>query len=115
MLQPSLSGDARKSVICTVNSDPSVGTESTSPLLFAQGVKKIHVSTSSLYAPKLIVKCLCATKKEVIDTGALVEMYRKEIKELKRRLDEREREGPVRNRLSAREVTCDRVTGCLDG
>ena len=49
---------------------------------------------------------LCATKKEVVDTEALIERYRKEIEELKRRLDEREREAPVRNRrLSAREVT----------
>lgn len=48
---------------------------------------------------------LCATKKEVVDTEALIERYRKEIEELKRRLDEREREAPVRNRrLSAREV-----------
>lgn len=40
-----------------------------------------------------------------MDTEALIERYRKEIEELKRRLEEREREAPVRNRrLSAREV-----------
>ena len=31
------------------STDPSVITESTSTLLFAQGIKKVHVSTSSLH------------------------------------------------------------------
>ncbi|KAF8585087.1 kinesin-domain-containing protein [Ramaria rubella] len=89
ILQPSLSGDARISVICTLNPDPSAIAESTSTLLFAQRVKKVH---------------LCATKKEVVDAEALIERYRREIEELRRKLDEREREAPVRNRrLSARE------------
>jgi centromeric protein E len=40
-----------------------------------------------------------------MDTDALIERYRKEIEDLKRRLEEREVEAPVRNRrLSAREV-----------
>ncbi|GJJ13420.1 hypothetical protein Clacol_007674 [Clathrus columnatus] len=89
LLQPSLSGNARISVICTLNPDPSAVVESTSTLLFAQRVKKVH---------------LCATKKEVVDTEALIERYRKEIEELKSRLEEREREAPTRTRrLSARE------------
>jgi centromeric protein E len=48
---------------------------------------------------------LNAKKKEVVDTDALIERYRKEIEELKARLAEREADVPVRNRrLSAREV-----------
>ncbi|KAF8527599.1 kinesin-domain-containing protein [Hysterangium stoloniferum] len=101
LLQPSLSGDARISVICTLNPDSGAVAESTSTLLFAQRVKKVH---------------LCATKKEVIDTDALIERYRKEIEELRRRLEERERDAPVRNRrLSAREqVDESRAMGDLN-
>ncbi len=56
-----------------------------------------------------ILRCLPsqlnAKKKEVVDTDALIERYRKEIEELKARLAEREADVPVRNRrLSAREV-----------
>jgi len=90
MLQPSLSGNARISVICTVNPDPSAVTESTSTLLFAQRIKKVQLN---------------AQKKEVVDTDALIERYQKEIKDLKKRLAEREQSEPVRSRrLSAREV-----------
>ncbi|KAG9083286.1 Kinesin-like protein kip2 [Ceratobasidium sp. 370] len=89
MLQPSLSGDARISVICTLNPHPSAIAESTSTLQFAARVKKVS---------------LHATKKEIVDTDALLEKYRKEIEDLKRRLGEREKEAPARNRrLSARE------------
>ncbi|CAE6399316.1 unnamed protein product [Rhizoctonia solani] len=89
LLQPSLSGDARISVICTLNSHPSAIGESTSTLQFAARVKKVS---------------LHATKKEVVDTDALLEKYRKEIEDLKRRLGDREKEAPIRNRrLSARE------------
>jgi centromeric protein E len=90
MLQPSLSGNARISVICTINPDPSAVTESTSTLLFAQRIKKVQLN---------------AQKKEVVDTDALIERYRKEIEDLKKRLAEREQREPVRaRRLSAREV-----------
>ncbi|KZT43759.1 kinesin-domain-containing protein [Sistotremastrum suecicum HHB10207 ss-3] len=89
MLQPSLSGNARISVICTLNPDSSAIAESTSTLLFAQRVKRVQLN---------------ALKKEVVDTDALIERYRKEIEDLKRRLAEREKDGPVLNRrLSARE------------
>ncbi|KAI0697920.1 kinesin-domain-containing protein [Cytidiella melzeri] len=91
MLQPSLSGDARISVICTINPSKDAIAESTSTLLFAQRIKRVQLN---------------AQKKEVIDTDALLERYRKEIEELKLRLSEREREAeaPGRNRrLSARE------------
>ncbi|KAF8340725.1 P-loop containing nucleoside triphosphate hydrolase protein [Cantharellus anzutake] len=89
MLQPSLSGNARISVICTLNSSVSAIGETTSTLGFASRIKKVK---------------LHATKKEVIDTEALLERYRKEIEELRARLAEREREAPVRNRrLSARQ------------
>ncbi|KAH6893650.1 kinesin [Coprinopsis sp. MPI-PUGE-AT-0042] len=89
MLQPSLSGNARISVICTINPDPNAIAESTSTLLFAKRIKSVKLN---------------AQKKEVMDTDALIERYRKEIEDLKRRLEEREVEAPVRNRrLSARE------------
>ncbi|KZV88256.1 kinesin-domain-containing protein [Exidia glandulosa HHB12029] len=89
MLQPCLSGNARISVVCTLNPTPNAIPESTSTLLFAQRVKKVAIN---------------ATKKEIVDTDALIERYRKEIEDLKRRLDEREKDAPVKNRrLSARE------------
>ena len=92
MLQPSLSGNARISVICTINPDVSAVAESTSTLLFAQRIKKVQ---------------LHAQKKEVVDTDALLERYRKEIEELKKRLSEKEKENsgaPAKGRrLSARE------------
>ncbi|KAG6873718.1 hypothetical protein C0995_012182 [Termitomyces sp. Mi166 len=89
MLQPSLSGNARISVICTINPDPSAVSETMSTLQFAKRIKNVQLN---------------AQKKEVVDTDALIERYRKEIEDLKRRLAEREAEAPVRNRrLSARE------------
>ncbi|KAI0310930.1 P-loop containing nucleoside triphosphate hydrolase protein [Amylostereum chailletii] len=89
MLQPSLSGDARISVICTINPDTNAVAESTSTLLFAQRIKKVQLN---------------AKKKEVVDTDALLERYRQEIEDLKKRLSEREAEAPSKSRrLSARE------------
>ncbi|KAJ7505309.1 kinesin-domain-containing protein [Mycena galericulata] len=94
MLQPSLSGNARISVVCTINPDTSAVSESMSTLQFARRIKGVHLN---------------AQKKEIVDTDALIERYRKEIEDLKRRLEEREqeatREAPsVRSRrLSARE------------
>jgi len=70
MLQPSLSGDARISVICTLNPDVSAVAESTSTLLFAQRIKKVQLN---------------AKKKEVVDTDALLERYQESA--------HREREG----------------------
>ncbi|TFY63510.1 hypothetical protein EVJ58_g3221 [Rhodofomes roseus] len=89
MLQPSLSGNARISVICTINPDTGAIAESTSTLLFAQRIKKVQLN---------------AQKKEVVDTEALLERYRKEIEELRKRLSEKEAEAPaLKRRLSARE------------
>ncbi|KAJ6585001.1 P-loop containing nucleoside triphosphate hydrolase protein [Mycena capillaripes] len=94
MLQPSLSGNARVSVVCTINPDASAVSESTSTLQFARRIKGVHLN---------------AQKKEIVDTDALIERYRKEIEDLKRRLEEREQEATrdapsVRTRrLSARE------------
>jgi hypothetical protein len=51
---------------------------------------------------------LNAVKKEIVDTDALIERYRSEIADLKRRLAEREKESevPAKNRrLSAKEVS----------
>ncbi|KAF9445112.1 kinesin-like protein [Macrolepiota fuliginosa MF-IS2] len=89
MLQPSLSGNARISVICTINPDTGAVGESMSTLQFAKRIKNVQ---------------LHAQKKEVVDTDALIERYRKEIEDLKKRLAEREVEAPDRTRrLSARE------------
>ncbi|KAG8882133.1 Kinesin-like protein kip2, partial [Tulasnella sp. 403] len=58
---------------------------------FASRVKKVHLN---------------ATKKEIVDTDALIERYRKEILDLKARLAEREKgkvEPTAKRRLSARE------------
>lgn len=43
MLQPSLSGNARISVICTINPEINAVAETTSTLLFAQRVKRVQV------------------------------------------------------------------------
>ena len=43
MLQPSLSGNARISVICTINPDINAIAESTSTLLFAKRIKNVQV------------------------------------------------------------------------
>ncbi|KAG6838517.1 hypothetical protein H0H93_006688, partial [Arthromyces matolae] len=79
MLQPSLSGNARISVICTINPEPNAVGESLSTLQFAKRIKNVQLN---------------AQKKEVVDTDALIERYRKEIEDLKRRLSEREAEAP---------------------
>ena len=112
MLQPSLSGDARISVVCTINPSKDAVVESTSTLLFAQRIKRVQVllnTSSTRYAWWLTI-CdfqLHAQKKEIVDTEALLERYRKEIEGLKQRLAEREKsaEAPLKRRLSAREVS----------
>ncbi|TFK34801.1 kinesin-like protein [Crucibulum laeve] len=89
MLQPSLSGNARISVICTINPDTNAIAETMSTLQFAKRIKSVQLN---------------AQKKEIVDTDALIERYRKEIEDLKARLAEREADVPVRSRrLSARE------------
>ncbi len=45
MLQPSLSGNARISVVCTINPDPGAIGESMSTLQFAKRIKSVHAST----------------------------------------------------------------------
>lgn len=73
-----------------MNPDINAVVESTSTLQFASRIKRVQLS---------------AKKKEVVDTDALIERYRKEIEELKKKLAEREADAPERNRrLSAREV-----------
>lgn len=89
MLQPSLSGDARISVICTLNPSPSAVSESLNTLGFASRVKRVSLN---------------ATKKEIVDHEALLERYRKEIDELKAKLREKDaQERKVNRRLSMRE------------
>ncbi|KAG8915522.1 Kinesin-like protein kip2 [Tulasnella sp. 408] len=112
LLQPSLSGNARISVVCTLNPSPASVPESTSTLQFASRVKRVHVSNAQLLLlvpPHLTATPtmqLNATRKEIVDTDALIERYRKEIEDLKARLSEREREvaaPKAKRRLSARE------------
>ncbi|KAH8827116.1 kinesin protein [Flagelloscypha sp. PMI_526] len=75
LLWGSLSGNALISVICTLNPSPSHLPESLSTLGFAKrvGGVKLH-----------------AERKEIISTDALIERYKKEIEELKGRLEEKE-------------------------
>jgi centromeric protein E len=81
MLQPSLSSDARISVICTLNPDIRTSTQ-----LFAQRIKKVQP----------------AKKKEVGDTDALLEWYRQAIEELKKSpcREGKEAEAPEKGRRS---------------
>ncbi|ORX37049.1 P-loop containing nucleoside triphosphate hydrolase protein [Kockovaella imperatae] len=75
LLQPSLSGDALISVICTVSPSAVNLAESLSTLAFAQGLKRVM---------------LRAEKKEVVDPQALIQQYQNEIAELRALLREKE-------------------------
>ena len=68
MLQPSLSGSARISVICTINPAQSHIAESQSTLNFAAGIKRVVLN---------------AKQTEVVDPAALIQQYQNEIAELK--------------------------------
>lgn len=48
MLQPSLSGNARISVICTINPDPGAVGESMSTLQFAKRIKSVQVRIDAI-------------------------------------------------------------------
>ena len=67
-MQPSLSGSARISVICTINPAASAIAESQSTLNFASGIKRV---------------VLHAKQTEVVDPAALIQQYENEIAELK--------------------------------
>jgi len=75
LLQPSLSGDALISVICTISPSPVNMAESISTLSFAQGLKRVMLS---------------AQRKEVMDPEALIQQYQSEIAELRAQLREKE-------------------------
>ena len=78
LLQPSLSGDALISVICTVSPSTLNQSESLSTLSFAQGLKRV---------------VLRAQKKEVVDPQALIQQYQNEIAELRALLREKDLDG----------------------
>ena len=78
MLQPSLSGDALISVICTVSPSGLNLAESLSTLAFAQGLKRVMLK---------------AQKKELVDPQALIQQYQNEIAELRALLKEKESGG----------------------
>jgi len=86
LLQPSLSGDALISVICTVSPSALNVAESLSTLSFAQGLKRVTLK---------------AQKKEMIDPQALIQQYQNEIAELKALLREKEDTG-LENPTSSR-------------
>jgi hypothetical protein len=75
LLQPSLSGDALISVICTVSPSALNLAESLSTLSFAQGLKRVTLK---------------AQRKEVVDPQALIQQYQNEIAELRALLREKE-------------------------
>ncbi|CDZ98549.1 Kinesin-like protein [Phaffia rhodozyma] len=89
MLQPSLSGDSKVSVICTMNPSAQALPETNSTLLFATGLKSVKLN---------------ATKKEVIgDPHALIQQYQVEIAQLRAQLQEKEVPKDSSRRLSRRE------------
>ena len=119
LLQPSLSGNARISVICTINPEPTAVAESLSTLGFARRVRGVKVRSLFIFILRadcfflllLMIGLHCsvqlnAQKKEVVDTEALLQRYRKEIEDLKKRLEERVEAAEPRKgrRLSEREV-----------
>lgn len=75
LLQPSLSGDALISVICTVSPSQLNLAESLSTLSFAQGLKRVTLK---------------AQRKEIVDPHALIQQYQNEIAELRALLREKE-------------------------
>lgn len=87
MLQPSLSGDALISVICTISPSPINVPESNSTLNFAQGLKRVMLS---------------AQRKEVVDPEALIQQYQNEIADLKAQLRNKEFEPPSMSSRSDR-------------
>ncbi|KAJ9116916.1 hypothetical protein QFC22_004573 [Naganishia vaughanmartiniae] len=77
LLQPSLSGDAKISVICTINPSQSAIAESQSTLAFAAGIKRV---------------VLHAKQTEVVDPAALIQQYQTEIADLRAKLAEKDAE-----------------------
>lgn len=73
-----------------------------------RGSNECRYTIFSITALRILIPSrsqLNAKKKEIVDTDALIERYRKEIEDLKGKLAEREAEAPARTRrLSAREV-----------
>ena len=75
LLQPSLSGDALISVICTLSPASANLNESLSTLSFAQGLKRV---------------VLRAQRKEMMDPQALIQQYQEEIAELRSMLQNKQ-------------------------
>jgi hypothetical protein len=71
ILQPSLQGDCRVSVVCTISPAAGNQEESTNTLKFAQRVKQVKIR---------------AERKEIMDDKALLQQYRAEIEELRSKL-----------------------------
>ena len=107
LLQPSLSGDALISVICTISPSYLNQAESLSTLSFASGLKKV---------------LLRAQRKELVDPQALIQQYQNEIAELRALIREkgidatsgaRQEDGPLYERLQelkSRILTSSNIT-----
>jgi len=108
LLQPSLSGDALISVICTISPSFLNQAESLSTLSFASGLKKV---------------LLRAQRKELVDPQALIQQYQNEIAELRALIREkgidgatsgaRQEDGPLYERLQelkSRILTSNNIT-----
>ncbi|KAI0771434.1 kinesin motor domain-containing protein [Irpex lacteus] len=93
------------SVIGTLAENAAKGKQDHVPFRNSKLTRMLQPSLSgdAAYPLYALSTPLHAQKKEVIDTDALLERYRKEIEELKQRLAERERsaEAPLKRRLSA--------------
>eukprot|EP01119_Soliformovum_irregulare_P022479 TRINITY_DN7698_c0_g1_i1.p1 TRINITY_DN7698_c0_g1~~TRINITY_DN7698_c0_g1_i1.p1 ORF type:complete len:746 (-),score=188.75 TRINITY_DN7698_c0_g1_i1:135-2372(-) len=77
ILQPSLSGNSRVAIICTISPSPINFEETNSTLKFASRAKKIKAK---------------AKVNEVVDDKALLKQYQNEISDLKKRLDQAQNE-----------------------
>jgi centromeric protein E len=98
LLQPSLSGDALISVICTISPSYLNQAESLSTLSFASGLKKV---------------LLRAQRKELVDPQALIQQYQNEIAELRALIREKGIDGPLYERLQelkSRILTSSNIT-----
>lgn len=112
MLQPSLSGDSKVSVICTLN--PSAQAYVVPPCEVSAHADTVSYHLPSLpetystlnFATGLKAVKLTATKKEIIgDPHALIEQYQVEIAQLRAQLREKDVPRDSSRRLSRREAS----------
>ncbi|KAI9216304.1 P-loop containing nucleoside triphosphate hydrolase protein [Blastocladiella britannica] len=93
ILQSSLSGNARVSVICTISPSSANLDESTNTLKFAARVKQVVTR---------------AHTNHVLDDKALLQKYRKEISELRERLQNTNEQFEVKHQLALMQIKAER-------